>query len=65
MDRIDCSEISPQARKDCPNGHPADGAPCVSYRCERLIPAALVAEGATRASYRAAAKALAADKADR
>ena len=20
----------------CPAGHPADGAPCVSYRCERL-----------------------------
>jgi len=20
----------------CPGGHPADGQPCVSYRCERL-----------------------------
>gem|GEM_PF-4491758 len=20
----------------CPSGHPADGSPCVSYKCERL-----------------------------
>lgn len=22
----------------CPNGHPADGAPCVEYKCEKLRP---------------------------
>ena len=22
----------------CPNGHPANGAPCVSYKCERRQP---------------------------
>jgi len=26
----------------CPKGHPADGAPCVYYKCERAAAAALI-----------------------
>jgi hypothetical protein len=24
-------------KQTCPNGHPADGAPCVIYKCEKLL----------------------------
>ena len=32
--------------KTCPNGHPADGDICVSYKCERTKPSAITKEKA-------------------